>query len=358
MKSLICLYDNKIEAAPSCITSLSLVLVCYNQENLILQSISSIIDQMIEGDEIVIIDDCSSDRCAMVAEMYLRDLRVACRVRLFTKEANKGVNHTFNLIPSVAVHSNIVALAGDDFYYPNAIDQIRKIINLNQNYSAIFSSCNVVDMKGEVIGSSNYSNDFQPYSVNRLTATGSSNLQGHSLVCWNTKILKLYGGLTDGVSNEDDQIILRCTLLGGICISHLPIRAYRKSDGSMSSPNVKFDQSIDSYMYGLVKPLRNRVANYKANAQFLANNSEAEGISCLDVNKLVSNYSACIECLSTTIRLIERKNIFSKVSVLLKYLLRCGFCRSIYFNQNFIIAISHHLFFYLKKKRYYNKFSV
>jgi glycosyltransferase involved in cell wall biosynthesis len=358
MKSLICLYDNNVEILSKRNASLSLVLVCYNQKDLIVQSIASIIDQMIEGDEIVIIDDCSNDQCAMVAEIYLRSVQAACRVRLFTKNANKGVNHTFNLIPSVAVHSNIVALAGDDFYYPNAIDHIRGLIDSNPNYSAIFSSCNVVDMRGEIIGMSNYLDDFLPSSIYQLTATGSSNLGGHSLVCWNTKILNLYGGLTDDVSNEDDQLILRCTLFGGICISHVPIRAYRKSDGSMSSPNVNFSQSIDSYMHGLVKPLKNRIANYKANTEFLSNNRKSEGISRVDINKLISNYSACIECLNTTILLIEKRDIFSRVSVLLKYLLKFGFCSSIYYKQNFVIAISHRLFFYLKKKRYYNKFSV
>ena len=358
MNNLICLYDNKKANELKSSIPISLVLVCYNQEALVLQAISSIIDQLIEGDEIVIIDDCSSDSSAKFIEGYLHNANVDFRVRLFTKSSNKGVNHTINLIPGIAAHSHIIALAGDDYYYPNAISSIKEMINANPNYSAIFSSCNVIDMNGVLIGESNYANNFIPYSINQLSSNGISNVFGHSLVCWNTKIITLYGDLTDDVSNEDDQLILRCTLLEGICISHLPIRAYRKSEGSMSSANVNFDQSIHTYIYGLIKPLKNRIANYKANVDFLSNNIGEESISRLDIREIISNYNACIECLNTTICLIEQKSFFSRVSILLKYLIGYGFCDSVYYKQNFIIAISHRLFFYLKKKRYYNRYSV
>lgn len=351
------LFDNEIKSDSADKNTIAVVIFCYNQSNLIQQSICSVVNELCCGDELIIIDDCSYDATVACAKNLTENLSTNFLIKLYTKTTNKGVNDTFNLIPTLTQKNHIISLAGDDFFYPGAIGLIKKIINEAQNYSAMYSACNVVGMDGEIIGCTDFGVNFKPYSICELSAFGSSNIPGHSIACWNTDVIKIFGPFSSLVSNEDDQMLLRCTLLGNIKIIDERVRAYRKSVGSMSSPWTNFDQSVEDYLSGLVKPLKNRLNNYKIGIDTLEKYNISGSNHAVDKSKIKKNLISAFMCLETTILLLENPSFFSRIKILFRYFCECGYSSSIYFKQNIVIAISRRLFYELKRFKYYKKYS-
>ncbi len=351
------IFDNKLEFNESEKTSLTAVIVCYNQEIFIVESISSIINQLHPGDEMIVIDDCSSDNTALVAKNCVEALQLNFRVRVYTKNKNKGINDSFNMIPMLTKNKNIISLAGDDFFYKGAVECIKKHISQTQEYSAIYSSCGIVDAGGGTIGYSDFEPDFKPNSIYELAAFGSSNVPGHSIACWNIKVIKEFGPFSNSVSNEDDQMIFRCSILGNIVIIDDRIRAYRKSSSSMSSPWTNFDVSVDSYTNRLIRPLKNKLNNYKFSLETIERWHNSEGKFHLDKDKIKDSLISCFSCLSTTIMLLETRKVSLRFLILIRYLIANGISKCVYYKQNLVIAVSHRLFYYLKKCSYRRKYN-
>jgi glycosyltransferase involved in cell wall biosynthesis len=354
---LIPVYNNQISVSrkPG-ITSLSVVVLCFNQDSYIREAIESVVFQLSPIDELIVIDDYSSDSTVNAARHSISQARPSFPVRLFTKDKNRGVVNSINAIPEIASTRNIVALAGDDFYFSGAIDEIRSIVCAREGYSAVFSSCVVVNSAGAQFGSTEYYADFQPYSAEQISLRGATNISGHSLVCWNTEIITRFGPLQETVTNEDDQMILRASLLGDIQICVRTIRAYRVNTGSMSSPWTNFAIGRRRYIGAIVAPLENRLRNYLAIVRFLEMQCSASVVASDRTLVLAANYRKCIDCLRVTIGLLQCRHLAFRCRLLLSYLIRNGFSRSVYYKQNFILALSHSLYFFLKKFRYRMKY--
>ena len=91
----------------------SVMIPTYNQEKYIAQAIESVLSQDYENIEIVIADDCSSDRTGEIAQIYQSDPRV----KYYRNEKNLGrVGNYRNTLYSHTTGDWVVNLDGDDFY--------------------------------------------------------------------------------------------------------------------------------------------------------------------------------------------------------------------------------------------------
>lgn len=93
--------------------NISVCLASYNGEKFIGQQIGSILSQLIEGDELIIVDDCSTDGTAAVIRGFNDE-----RIRLTVNESNTGVNGSFE--KAIASASNdIIFMADQDDLWPD-----------------------------------------------------------------------------------------------------------------------------------------------------------------------------------------------------------------------------------------------
>lgn len=98
----------------------SVIIPVYNQEELVIKAIDSIPKR--NDIEIIVIDDCSTDKTVEKLYFYLpyRDFR------LYINEENKGVGYTVNRGIDNAKGEYVVLLGSDDYFYTDKFEEALK----------------------------------------------------------------------------------------------------------------------------------------------------------------------------------------------------------------------------------------
>ena len=101
---------------------ISIIMVSYNQGNMIEDSILSVLNQNYPYLEFILIDGKSSDNTLKIIDKY-KD-----RVDIIVTENDKGMYHARNKGIMLATGDYIGFLNTDDLLFPNALNNIRKFI--------------------------------------------------------------------------------------------------------------------------------------------------------------------------------------------------------------------------------------
>lgn len=105
------------------------VVVTYNQEDLVVETLDSIYEQTYSPLELIISDDCSKDNTVSVVENWVslhRD-RFA-EVEINTSPVNTGVSANGNRGLSATHGKYFQIIAGDDLMFPEAIEEKVKFV--------------------------------------------------------------------------------------------------------------------------------------------------------------------------------------------------------------------------------------
>ena len=98
----------------------SVVMPAYNAERFIAKAIESVLNQTIQDFELIVVDDCSKDATASIAEEYsVRD----SRVKLLKNEQNLRVAGTRNRALEVCRGEYVALLDSDDIWYPDTLEK-------------------------------------------------------------------------------------------------------------------------------------------------------------------------------------------------------------------------------------------
>ncbi|MBA3340342.1 MAG: glycosyltransferase family 2 protein [Gemmatimonadaceae bacterium] len=97
----------------------SVLMTAYNREAYIAQSIDSVLRSTLDDLELVVVDNCSSDRTVAIARDYrLRD----ARVRVFQNESNIGDFPNRNRAAGHALGAYLKYVDSDDLIYPHGLE--------------------------------------------------------------------------------------------------------------------------------------------------------------------------------------------------------------------------------------------
>lgn len=96
--------------------TLSVIIPNYNKEKFIEKTILSVENQTLVPDEIIVVDDCSTDNsCEIVRNLQKK----YSNIKLFEKEKNSGVSNSRNLGLKLANSEYVTFLDSDDVYWNN-----------------------------------------------------------------------------------------------------------------------------------------------------------------------------------------------------------------------------------------------
>jgi len=95
---------------------ISIIMAAYNAEKFIHQSIDSVLSQTYRNFELVIVNDCSTDKTSEVVESYSD-----YRIRYYSIESNRGPSYARNIAISQSTGDYITILDADDFYAPDRL---------------------------------------------------------------------------------------------------------------------------------------------------------------------------------------------------------------------------------------------
>lgn len=131
---------------------LSVCIRSYNQERFIADAIDSVLKQETTFDfEIIISDDCSSDRTISIVEDYVK--RYPEKVRFIKGTTNVGGPNNLKRVIQASSAKYITCLDGDDYYLStNKLQKQVEFLESHAEYSACFHNTMDVNENGEKLG--------------------------------------------------------------------------------------------------------------------------------------------------------------------------------------------------------------
>ena len=131
--------------------SVNILIFTYNQENLVKETIDSVINQSYENiTKIIIADDGSTDRTPEILKEYESNNP---SIVLVLAKKNKGIAHNMNRALKRADGDYVSFLDGDDMMHRQKIEKQVKYLNENPDLVACAHDMNVFDScKGESLG--------------------------------------------------------------------------------------------------------------------------------------------------------------------------------------------------------------
>lgn len=129
--------------------SISIALAVYNGEKFLPQLLASLESQTIKPSELVIVDDCSTDKSLEV----IKSFALSFEKKIFSNEKNMGPNFTFKKLAGLCKGDFIAFCDQDDVWLPKKIEQsLSAIKKIDSNLPAIaFSDLSVIDEEGKLM---------------------------------------------------------------------------------------------------------------------------------------------------------------------------------------------------------------
>ena len=122
----------------------SVLLCTYNRENMIRETIDSILAQTYKDFELLIVDDGSTDGTKEVLQSYKDE-----RIRLFLCEENKFYCRAANFGISQMRGDYLAMVNSDDLWYPTKLERQMEYLEEHPECGACFTYAEIIDENGE-----------------------------------------------------------------------------------------------------------------------------------------------------------------------------------------------------------------
>jgi glycosyltransferase involved in cell wall biosynthesis len=108
---------------------ISVLMPVYNCELYIKEAIDSILNQTFSNFELLIIDDCSTDKTLGIIKSYSDS-----RIQIIEKDKNTGLSNSLNYGLQIAKGEYIARMDGDDFSFPQRFEYQIDFLENNPDY--------------------------------------------------------------------------------------------------------------------------------------------------------------------------------------------------------------------------------
>ena len=126
---------------------ISIVLPTFNGEKYISQSIDSIIRQSYNDWELIVVDDCSTDRTGEIAERFAED---DGRIKIIHNTENKKLPASLNIGFRKTIGEYLTWTSDDNAYEKDALSVMHNFLNVNPKIPMVCTAMNLMDEEGVV----------------------------------------------------------------------------------------------------------------------------------------------------------------------------------------------------------------
>lgn len=126
----------------------SIVLPVYNGANHIANSINSIINQTYRNWELIIVNDCSTDKTLQICNEFTHNDN---RIKLFSNEKNLKLPNSLNIGFEVATGDYYTWTSDDNMYKPNAIETLVHAMEQYPDAVMVYADYTSIDADGEIL---------------------------------------------------------------------------------------------------------------------------------------------------------------------------------------------------------------
>ncbi|MDT9331592.1 glycosyltransferase family 2 protein [Clostridium perfringens] len=200
---------------------ISVAMTTYNGESFIKKQIESILNQTITVDEIIICDDCSTDRTLEILSEEIQNRKSDIIIKIIRNKVNLGyIQNFYKAIKET--NGDIIFLADqDDIWELDKVEKCIKFIESN-GCDAICSKFKLINENGdEIIDKSRFR--INKFLLNNDTNTKISfnrliygNISPGCTYCFNKKVKDIYLKINDKNVIHDYQIMLIAATIGSV----------------------------------------------------------------------------------------------------------------------------------------------
>ena len=237
----------------------SCILLTYNQEEFIHDSLRGLFSQDYSNIEYIISDDFSQDGTWSIISNYIVNNKIESKNLILNRnEKNNGIVKHLKKVISMAKGEIIVLMAGDDISFDSRVREIVEAFT-NNNVSMVFSDALIINKEGEKKGNL-FVNKKNPRTIEDIISKGFVGISGAGMAC-KKEVYSKFGEIPTNIDNEDDHLPFRAALLDGMYIINKPLLYYRMHEKSLSSWLWR-EQSFESYFNKYVNNITNRINHY------------------------------------------------------------------------------------------------
>ena len=128
---------------------ISVALATYNGQRFVKKQLESLLNQTRQPDEVVIIDDCSTDNTAGVVTDFISSNNLDWEFSV--AESNQGYKRNFYNCLKKCTGDLIFLCDQDDDWYPEKIERVFSVFEDDEHCLAVNSSFDMTDENGEVL---------------------------------------------------------------------------------------------------------------------------------------------------------------------------------------------------------------
>ncbi len=128
---------------------ISIVMPVYNAELYLVESLKSIINQTYSNWELIVVDDCSTDKSFQILNKFAQKDN---RIKVFKNKKRLGVAGTANFALKKANSKLIARMDADDIMHPQRLEKQRLFLLENKDVGLVGTQCVLINKSGKKIG--------------------------------------------------------------------------------------------------------------------------------------------------------------------------------------------------------------
>jgi glycosyltransferase involved in cell wall biosynthesis len=179
----------------------TVIIPLYNKEKYLEKAINSILNQTFTDFELLIINDCSTDKSVEIASKFISD-----KVQIIHHEKNSGLAATRNTGIKKATSNYVTFLDADDIWKPHFLEKTYNLIQnfpeariFGTNYEEIWDST----IKNPHNNSDSLPENFEGY-VNFFKINIKQGLYNHGSVCLHKEVYENVGFYNENIQLSQD----------------------------------------------------------------------------------------------------------------------------------------------------------
>lgn len=223
---------------------ISVVIPLYNKSEFIEKTILSALNQSVQPDEIIVVDDGSTDGSAKIAQKFIQN-----GVRLIRQE-NQGVSSARNTGVLQSNSSYIAFLDADDEWLPSHLETLLMLITKHPT-AVLLSTSHVERVKGRLCHpKSPFKDGWSGIVENFVSAYAKSYaIINSSTACVNRNAFLETGGFPSDVSSGEDIITwLKLSFAGQVACANKITSVYNKRVKALMT-GARYDSIPGSLLY-------------------------------------------------------------------------------------------------------------
>lgn len=208
----------------------SMLLIAYNQADVVGDAIAGALAQTYSPLEILISDDCSPDGTWAAIEAATRDYRGPHRIVLNRNERNAGITAHLSQLAAMSHGELLVVTAGDDISVPERCTRLVECWNALERRVDLIAS-DLVEIGSDQTHAPDASRmaptdlgqyrNFADWERGRPWVVGASH-------AWSRRLFERFGPMLPGAMAEDQIMTFRAVMTGGAHSLREPLVHYRR----------------------------------------------------------------------------------------------------------------------------------